>query len=272
MSYDSRESSTHDGAPVELYEFTRGTTVSRFTSAAKDVVLGDLTYLAEPLRRSRIEATRERTRSALKITCRRDFPIAELFRVSPPSEVIAFVLKRFHRGDAEVKAIWVGRVLNCLWGDGSATAELNVEPASTSLKRNGLTRSYQRNCPHVLYSQGTNQCGVDRAAHSTVTTVTAIDRSKLTVAALGAKPWPGGFVEWDSGDGHLERRFIVAASGLELTLTWPFQGIAIGASVTASPGCDQTRGTCANTYDNLDAHGGFPFTPGKNPFGNNPVY
>ncbi|MGA0610571.1 phage BR0599 family protein [Caldimonas sp. KR1-144] len=265
MSYDDRERSTHGGAPVELYEFARGTLVERFTSAASEIVLGPDTYAAATLRRSSLAASTEQARNAVKVTCPRDFPIAELFRVTPPTEVIALTIKRFHRGDAEVAVIWMGRVLNCEWQ--GASAVLNCEPVSSSLKRTGLRRLYQRQCPRVLY-----QCGVVRSTVSIDTTVTSVVGSVLGVAALDAMPYPGGFVEWDRGAEGIERRFISGVSGLNLTLDRPFQGIPIGQAVTVSPGCDHTMAMCDTVYDNLPNYGGFPFIPIKNPFDGTPVY
>lgn len=270
MTYDSLERSMQSGAPVELYEFTRGTTVYRYTSADVVQTVGANSYAVEPLRRGKIETSAERARNSLTIECRRNFPIADLFRISPPSDVIAAVVKRKHRTDGTIAVIWSGRVLNCSFE--GARASLICEPSSSSLKRPGLRRLYQRGCPHVLYAQGAGQCNVTRAAHSTTTTVSAVSGLVLSVAALGAKPWAGGFVEWEESAGSIERRFISSFSGLDLTLSQAFQGITIGATVTVSPGCDHTSSTCAAVYANLPNYGGFPFMPDKNPFDGTPVY
>lgn len=268
MTYGGREASVRDGAPVELYEFAWGAVAPlRYTSAAADYPLGADTYLAATLQRSQIEASAERARNAITITCARDFPVAELFRVAPPSELIAVTLRRQHRGDAEVAVIWQGRVLNCEWAGAQAT--LNCEPVSSSLRRIGLRRRYQRQCPHVLYGPS---CGVVRATHSKATTVTGATGLVLEVAALDAKPYAGGFVEWTTPAGAIERRFIRSFSGLAITLTQAFQGIGAGAAVVVSPGCAHTRAMCADTYANLPNHGGFPFIPQKNPFDGTPVY
>jgi uncharacterized phage protein (TIGR02218 family) len=270
MTYDATERSVQAGAPVELYEFTRGEQIFRYTSADADFSLLGNTYATEPLRRSQIETSAERARNGLTIECRREFAIAELFRVAPPTDVIGVVIKRVHRDDLDPAVIWNGRVLNC--GFDGVQARLNCEPASTSLKRPGLRRLYQRQCPHVLYAQGPGQCNVVRATHSTVTTVSAVSGVTLSVAALASKPWAGGFVEWEPASGVLERRFILSFSGLALTLSQAFQGIEVGDTVTVSPGCDHTTATCSSTYGNLANYGGMPFMPDKNPFDGTPVF
>jgi hypothetical protein len=272
MTYDSRERSIQDGKPVELFEFTYGTTTQRYTSAAADFVLGADTFTRDTLQRSDVETSGERARNNLTIQCRRDFPIADLFRVQPPTDVIQFVLRRVHRDDLDPAVLWMGRVLNCEWAGAQAT--LHCEPVSSSLRRPGLRRLYQANCPHVLYRIGDGQCNLDRAAHSTITTVVSSAGLALNVAALGAKPWAGGFVEWAGGAGGVtERRFITGFAGLQLQLSQAFVGIPNGAPVTVSPGCNHTMAMCHGTYANSDNYGGVGiFTPTKNPFDGTPVY
>lgn len=272
MTYDARERSVELGEPIEIYTFGHGSIISRFTSdAVQQVVSGD-TYAPAALRRSQIEQSAERARNAITITCARDFPIADLFRVAPPSEVIAVTVRRKHRTDADVAVIWMGRVVNCEWRDSEAT--LNCEPVSSSLRRMGLRRKYQRQCPHVLYMTGPGQCNVNRATYSTDTTVVSQVGTTLTVAALaGGVSYPGGFVEWVTPAGAIERRFISESLGAGvLKLSQAFQGITAGQAVTVSPGCDHTTAMCAGTFSNLDNYGGFPFIPLKNPFGGSPVY
>lgn len=270
MTYDTRERSVDGGAPVELYQFARGTIVQRFTSADADFELDSETFTAAVLQRGQIETSAERARNALSITCPRDFPIAELFRVTPPTEVIMLTVMRVHRGDTDAAVIWMGRVLNCEWS--GSVARLNCEPVISSLRRVGLRRKYQRQCPHVLYMQGPGQCNVSRATHSTVATVTAVSGLVLSVDSLASKPYAGGFVEWETPAGEIERRFISSFAGTDLTLSQAFQGITVGQEVTVSPGCDHTMATCQTVYANLPNYGGFPFIPSKNPFDGTPVY
>lgn len=268
MTYDSLEKSARDGAPVELYEFAWGSVApKRYTSAAADYIYGGSTYTAAALRRSSIGASAERARNDLEITCARDFAIADLFRVAPPSEVIGVTVRRQHRSDAGAAVVWQGRVVNCAWDGTQAT--LNCEPVASSLKRVGLRRKYQRQCQHVLYGES---CGVVRADHSSATLVSAVSGLTLTVGALPAKPYAGGFVQWVQADNTIQRRFVRSFAGNVLTLTQAFIGIAVGHIVTVSPGCDHTRTTCNATYANIANYGGFPFMPAKNPFDGTPVF
>jgi len=149
MTYDARELSMQSGEPIEMYHFIVGSTHHRFTSAKSAITYDGNTYQPALIKRGSIDFTTEKGRNNLKIQTVRDFAIAELFKVSPPSDVILLVVHRVHYGDSDGAVIWSGRVLNCEWS--GSTASINCEPVSSSLQRVGLRRMYQRQCPHVLY-------------------------------------------------------------------------------------------------------------------------
>ncbi|MBK1615001.1 hypothetical protein CKO44_16145 [Rubrivivax gelatinosus] len=269
MSYDARERSVHGGSPVELYLFTIGSVVWRYTSSARTITVDGAEWTAAPLKRGSIETSQEAVRNGLDVECARDFPVAQLFRVSPPSDPIGLIIRRYHRDDAEITAAWIGKVMNCEWQPGEGKATLHGESATSARRRAGPGRVYQRGCHRPLFEQG---CPVVKAEHSITTTVTSIAGLQLGVAALLARPYAGGWIEWTRPSGFVDRRFILAGDALQLTLTLPLQGLAVGDSVTVLPGCDNTTETCASVYGALDAHGGFPHVPGINPFGAAPIF
>lgn len=272
MTYDARETSAAAGAPVEIYTFARGTTLWRYTSADRDQEEGGNTYTAVAgLQRGPIEQGSEMNRSALKVTAPRDFPIAELYRVSPPADVVAMTLRRFHRGDGEVATLWTGRVVNVAWNQDLSQASITLEPISTSLRRTGLRRTYGKLCPHVLYGPA---CKANPATFVVAGLLTAATGLSITAPEWEGLPegWlAGGFIEWEEGGG-LERRWIVAHVGGTLSLDRPALSLVVGAVVPAFPGCDHTLQTCATKFSNEENYGGTPFVPVKNPFGGDPIY
>jgi uncharacterized phage protein (TIGR02218 family) len=278
MSYSANEISTQLGAPVELYDFAQGSVEWHYTSSevVALTVTGE-TYTSAPIERSEIEASNEQARNALKLTVPRDFPVAELFRVAPPSEVISITVRRIHRDDTTaspqgVVVAWMGRVLSCEFSGAKAT--LQCEPITVSLARVGLRRVYQVACPHVLYGDG---CELDKADWDHATTVAVLSGSDLTVATINtAHSYAGGFVTWVNDDGITERRFIESTAtyfsgspqveGAVLTLLQPFVGLSVSDSVVIYPGCDHTLTTCNTVFSNAVNYGGQPYFPEKNPF------
>lgn len=273
MTYEAAETSADQGRPVELYTFARGATLWRYTSADRDQVVGGDTYTRQVIQRSRIEQGSEMNRSGLKLTVPRDFPIAELYRVAPPGDVVAMTLRRLHLSDAdgELATLWTGRVVNVAWSQDATQATITLEPVYTSLRRTGLRRMYGKLCPHVLYGPA---CKVNPAAFAVEGALTAVGATTIAATAWGAKPvgwFDGGYIEWAEGGGT-ERRFIVAHTGSTLTLDRRAPGLEVGAAVTAYPGCDHTLQTCHDKFDNVLNYGGTPFIPQKNPFGGGPIY
>lgn len=269
MTYAARETSTHSGAPVELYAFAVGSVTMRYTSSARTVTVDGVDWAPAPLKRGRIETSQETARNGLDIECARDFPVAQLFNPTPPSDPVALVIRRLHRGETETVAAWIGRITNVEWQPREGKATLHGESATSARRRAGPGRVYQRQCHRPLFEQG---CPVSKAAHSVTTTVTSVSGVTVGVAALAERPYVGGWIEWVRPSGLVDRRFIQARVGLNLNVSLPIRGLAVGATVTVLPGCDNTTGTCNAVYGALDAHGGFPHTPALNPFGSAPIY
>jgi len=274
MTYDARERSPDQGRPVELYTFNRSYMGWYFTSADRDQVVETQRFLATPISRSNIEQGSEMNRSGLKLRVPADFPIAQLFRVAPPTDVITMTLRRFHAGDGELAVLWTGRVVNVKWDADLTAANIELEPVYTSLRRTGLRMCYGRQCPHVLYSP--TGCRVNAEAFRVDGTVANVAGNVLTAAAWAAKPvghFDGGYIAWDVAPGIEERRWVVAHQDGDLTLASSAAGVEVGAVVRAYPGCDHTLGAGGcQKFGNVVNYGGTPFIPTKNPFIGDPIY
>lgn len=269
MTYDAIERSAAGGRPVELFEFRRGTVVWRYTSADQDVFVDEFTYSRAIIDRSNVERGSEMNRSGLRLTVARDFPIVAMFIVSPPVDVVSLTVRQYHEGDGATVVIWNGRILAVTpWVNGRA--EIALEPAATSMRRTGLRRVYQRQCPHVLYGA---RCGAVSNAFRLVAAAGLISGLDVTVAGTGVGDgyYAGGFLQWTTAEG-LERRFIVGHTGTTLSLSTPPTGLSTGTAIEVFPGCDHSLATCDAKFGNATNYGGTPFIPTKNPFGSAPIY
>lgn len=270
MTFNLIEVSQESAQPIELYKFEKGPVRWYFTSASRDISYGGFTWLSVPIERGNLEATITEERSGMKITVSRSNPVPDLWRVSPPSDVVTVTIYRNHYGDVDAQCVWVGRVLSTEWR--GIQAIMACEPASISMNRNGLRRVYQRGCPHKLYGPG---CNVDRSLYEVTGAVTAIVGNVVTVSAFSSAAngyFALGPFEWMQPDGSLARRMIVSNTGGALTLSQAIPGLAVGAMVLAAPGCDHVLATCKNKFNNILNYGGMPFIPTKNPHGNAPIY
>lgn len=260
--FDLFTKSRFRGRPIELYRFTYGTTVIRYTDAEMPITHAGEVYTPTAIDRGVTENAGTLDRSSMEIKVPRDASVAELYRIYPPSKP---VLVTIYEGeaedpDAEFKAFWHGRVTGCGWS-GSET-KLSAEPISTSMVRVGLRRNYQYMCPHVLYGP---KCQANKAAVSTGAVVEAITGRVVRINALlpDSGHYPGGMIEW--GD---ESRTILSTDGQNFTLTGITPTLSVGDTVAVVKGCDHTLPACRSIHANNLRFGGQPWIPLKNPISN----
>lgn len=261
MTYDSRETGAHSGAPVELYRFSVGTSEWLQTSADRQFVLTGKTYVPTYIERGELSVTDETPREGLDVTVARDNPVAALFNAQAPDGTMFLTIFREHRGDADFITLGRWRVLGVTWSN--STALLKCEPLFTALARPMLRLRFSVTCRHALFGP---ECGVSKPAFAVTAVLIAATGVTMQSAAFAAHPsgyFRGG--ELDAGLGR--RRRIIDHVGDTITLTANIPGIAGGATVTAFPACNKLiNGDCLNRFSNTPNHGGFPNTPDKNPF------
>jgi len=266
MSFDSVEKSLASGNPIEYYEFNTGFNIYRYCSGDEDFTdtTGNV-YEKYTISKTDIEEVTEINRSGIKIMVPRDNIIAEQFRVSAPSFVITVKIFKKHRTDAEPAIIWIGRIMSCEWDGGEAT--LSSEPVYTSIKRNGLRRFYQIQCPHLIYGSA---CGIAQHDYATTGSLVAISGVVAEVPAAVSMPngfFSGGFLSIaNTATGTTERRLILKHEGQYLTMAATVTEWTFGDTVTLFAGCDHTLQTCETKFSNEDNYGGYPAIPGLNPF------
>lgn len=275
MTFDSRERSDDQGAPIELYEFVRATTRYYYTSTDRDVVVSGNTYKSATITRGAIEASTDVDRAAMRLSVPRTLDVAGLFVVSPPSDPVGVVISAYHDGDGEVVVNWQGVVVAADFR--GVLVDLVCSPAHLAMRRVGLRRVYSRTCTHVLYGGGDGRCNVNKEAYKVTGTVVSVTSNGLVFTvnefgAYAANHFAGGYIEFAPVTGAIDRRFIVSHSGTSVTLAQPATALVAGMSVSAFPGCDHTLATCHTKFNNVANYGGQPWIPSKNPFGGDPVF
>lgn len=263
MTFSQYETSRSLGQPDTLYRFQVGDTVYAYTDAEEPITSGTVTYQPVPIDRDQVSSSGTLDKSTLKISFPTSLPLAELFRVYPPSDVVTVTIFQGHWSDPEYLAVWSGRVLSCDRAGMKATVA--CEPVSTSMRRPGLRRRYQRGCPHVLYGP---QCREPRAENTVNATVVAIDGPWVTVSPgwngpFAADRFAGGILK--TGDG--EERTIQKVQGDDLLLGGGIGSLETGDTVALSLGCAHTTDAC-QLFGNILNYGGQPWIPIDNPFAN----
>jgi len=253
----------------ELYLFSRGAATWRYTSDDRDVIVGQSTYAQAALKRGAISESADLTRNTLDINAPESLPLLQLFKPSAPLDLIQINLLALPKGATTPVMKWSGLIGSVTFATGGK-ATIHCLPPSASLKANGLTRAWQKSCPHTL---GDSQCMVSMAAFKVTGTLTSVQGNVIQAAAFASKPdgwFAGGYILWPDGV-NTQRRFVLQHTGQTLTLLTPAL-CAVGTVVDAYPGCDHTLATCATKFGNDINYGGQPWIPDVNPFGSNPVF
>ena len=272
MKFEELEESLDLGEPINLFLFVYGPEEEDFyayTDAETPIVLEGTPYYPNVISRGDINSSGTTDKRTLEISLPSDDPVAEMFRVYPPSYPMAVWVYQGHVGAEDFALQWSGKVLSCS-RDGSLGAALTCEPSSVSMQRVGLRRHYQYMCPHVLYG---DQCKANKAAATITVIPSAVSGRLLTLNTLISNPshYAGGILEWENSEGRLEYRTILqvqtVGGSTQFTLSGVLRGATVGAMMLASKGCAHNLSACGSVHNNIPNYGGQPFIPTKNPLG-----
>ena len=283
MTFDAYETSVDQGEPVLLYDFFIGTAHWRYTSADRAITY--LTQDFEPIAISSgaVNQGQEIKKKSLPITLPLDTDVVSVLQDFPPSGDFLVTITELHFDDPDQQGYicFVGRVMS--QKQAGATIVMSCEPAYTGVKTTGLRRRFQLNCAHVLYGVG---CGILPSTYVTAAIISSVAGPTIGVPGLtppaAGLSFAGGYIEWDSGRGYLERRSINSMSGGGATLELAYAAVDLvpGLAINVYPGCDHTTGNCIAfnlpPQDPVDGnilnYGGQPWIPAVNPLSGNPIY
>lgn len=273
MSFSDAEISNYDGKPVMLYEFERDGTYWRYAESDEDVVAAGVAYSSLVAESSGITQSGDTTQDEFTIKVPIDLEIVQMYLRLSPSTKLNVRIRRWQRDIDAAAIVWVGR-LDRVKVEDDATASVVCRNALASLEGEGLRLTWGRGCPHMLYD---GQCRVNRDDFKVTGEVTAKTGNSITCDAFDTPQFGvlyGGFVEWTSTDGFIERRPIVGHNNSTLTVLvrGSLATLNVGDTISAFYGCARTPTVCQEVFNNLPNYGGFPCLPGKSPFDGNPVF
>lgn len=265
MTYQASENSTAGGHPLELYQFSYGTTTLLYTSGDESYTDAAFNvYLPAPIRRSGFDVNSSGKIGNLALTVPRDQRVAALFRAFVPGRRIGLTLRRVHLTDPDLEEVvlWKGSVREVTWKNSQAT--ITCDPLDALLDREGLRRHYQSTCPHMHYGKA---CGLLKELYQTLVDASGVvvADDTLTAAEFGTKADDWFTNGWITRN-NLDFRLIVAHTGTQVTLLQPFEDLDPADSLVAYAGCDRLQSTCIGKFNNNDNYGGYLFIPRTNPF------
>lgn len=256
-------------APVELYQFFRGTQSWYYTSADHEVTVAAQLYTPAELSVSRVSASHEQARNNIEIYAPVEFPVAQIYRSGVPAVRTTFNYLMYNVGGlGAASLLWSGFLGGAEWGldssdGGDDSLTMHGLPISSLLGRNAVFRRFSKNCPFALYEPHT--CKASKAGVSHATTVSTISGRIVTVGSVGSYNYTGGMITWNAGT-HTESRWIQSYTGSDLVLFTPPIGLSVSQAVTIYPGCDRTIAVCDSVFSNALNYGGWPYKKKANIF------
>ena len=269
MTYNDREGDQQQQQSCELYTFTAGLTVYRFTSYYTDIILDGNTYTHAAI--SRGSFSRDITGSIPQLAIQA--PVIAPFSsylASTPVEPTTFQLHKYFLYGASWAHVlmFTGSIKNVLVQDNVARVIcMSKQYEQTNKIPRVLLQSY---CNNELFDA---VCGIDPDLWRITATITAITVSATGHQILAADEFDnvapndkgdltGGYVNFVN-DKRLILDHQTVAKTIELQS--PFTGIVVTGIVTVLASCSKSPAECQSKFVNLDQFVGFPYIPAKTP-------
>jgi hypothetical protein len=266
-TYDQLESSVEASRPIELYEFSLGSTFFRYTSAEDELIVGTDVYTPLAIARGRIEQGSDQNNRNLSVTMPASNELAQKYIAVPPGQKVGLNIFRYQRDETPAFTTQVllfkGRVQTVRFPNDGHSAEFAIRSIESAVNGNLPRFSFSGMCQHILYDDA---CGAVATSFDHLGTCSSISGNNVTVSGAGASGFDfvGGYIR---PTGAQDFRMIVAQSGDVLTLLLPFQDDPTGENMQAFAGCDHLiEGDCALVFDQVAEFGGFAFVPSKDIF------
>jgi len=267
--YNDREGDQQQQQSCELYTFTTGLVVNRFTSYYTDVVLNGNTYTHSAISRGGFSRDTTGSIPTVSIQAPVTAPFSNYIATVPVEPTLVQIHKYFLYGGTWPHVLmFTGAIRNVLIQD-------NIARVSCMSKQHELTNKI----PRVLIQSFCNNelfdgvCQIDSSLWKISATLSAVGTDATGHQALVADEFDG-VAPNDKGDltgGYAvfenDKRLIIdhQTGGKLIVIQSPFNGIVVTDAVEVYAACDKNVETCVSKFDNLPQFVGFPYNPAKTP-------
>lgn len=266
MAYIDREAGEQGGQPVELYHIRTGGTSFRICNVNLEVVYQGSTYTHVPIRRSELSDSYDVEDGKMDVWMSKSSEVGALFLTSAPTELPFITVVRGHLTEGtntvaleDSVVMFNGKIATPSFGE--SEVKLGCTSLALGLQSAGLRRKFSGGCAHFLYK---GACGVDKASYSVAATITGIagEVLSLDITPQDVGYYNGGMVTYQGQ----YRMITTYQGGQNVVLLAPLLDAQIGDVLEIAAGCDHTKETCRDRFDNLDRFGGWSFVPTINYF------
>jgi uncharacterized phage protein (TIGR02218 family) len=257
MTFDENMQLVQQEAIPELYAFTAGGYVWRYTSYKTDLTfLGNL-HKSAPIKRSGFTVDREPGSARVNVTMFVSDPLKKYISATPIPSTRVEIWRAVSSSLSDYVLMFEGIVQRFTAANGVLTVECGQ---SGKLRVRLPTLVHQSFCNWQVFDCG---CGLDPTLWDVPAEVTVSASTLIsgTFAGYANGYFTQGKIYYDG-----DYRFITNHEGNTIWLQIPFQSLASGSTVVAYPGCNGSPKTCKTKFNNFDdRHLSMPYIPSHNP-------
>lgn len=267
MGYAEKEQSLISGEPVELYSFNKGDQFWTYTCGSIPITYGGRLYEPVLIHRGNIEQCANSLKTLVKIEVDRTNKFAINFILAPIEGVIQLTIYRGHGiNPANYVAYWKGFVFSVKFKP--KIIVIVASPKTSSLKRTGLMRRYQRSCSHPIYS---TRCTLEKPNYKISGTIISVDGTEIIADEFGTTP--GSYEDWLAGgifelaDGSNSQMIVLHnKTEKKIIIAHRIRNLEVSDEFYVYAGCNHSGQICKEKFSNKLNYGGQEFIPNKNPF------
>ena len=258
MSFATNLTATQQEATPELYQFTVGARVDRYTTYPTNIDFGGEEYIATAIKRSDLTHKVEVGSVAISVVAEVTDLFIEYVTNAPLEPTQLKIYRVLFSDTTEYRLIFSGIMRHITFEGNVATMEFD-EQAHVLSRRLGYV--YQSFCNHEVFDKG---CSLIGSAWRVSGTVSSLSGASITVAICSTKE--DGFFTGGHVRAGTDARLITRHVGATLDLQMAFDSrVEEGTSVLVFPGCSGSPVVCEETFNNLTHYLGMPYIPSHNP-------
>lgn len=268
MAFNDFEDSLFDATPERLFLFEMGLSRWAYVAGTENVSRLSVVYTPMAIEMAEVSQSLSEDTPIVEVRVLADAEVTQQFIAYQPTQPMRLRVFRHHVEDPdnEYRTELIGEVVSSSFDEADHSCVLSVRMITHEMDRMVPWMSYQKACNHALYSVG---CGVSMTDFDVEPVAVLQEGASLTAVEFSAfsDNWfKAGFALTSKG----ERRFIVGHTGTEIRLITPFVNFTPGSdTLTVYAGCDLTKATCEDKFNNLANYMGFMWVGNKNPFTDN---
>ena len=258
MTFETNLAATQQEGTPELYEFTSGSTIERYTSWAEDISFLGSTYTATTIERSSFKQDTDLGKVQLTIKSKLSTLFLGFIANTPIEPVTVKIWRALVSDTTEYIKLFEGVIMNVSVQDGVGQAE--VEASASIMEARFPRFIYQGFCNNNLFDDA---CGLVDTSYRVIAEVLLVGSAFLRVTQVSS--FADGYFTGGRVDLGTDSRLITDHTGTDLSILIDFAGCSVGDTVYVFPGCNGNPETCDVKFGNLPHFNGMPYIRSHNP-------